>query len=83
MPRPGAGAAAGGRAFLSPLLSCQVQPAAALARIAGLHRWQILLKSLDAGPLHRFVERLLAEHPGSFNSRQVRVVVDVDPLFLM
>jgi hypothetical protein len=29
------------------------------------------------------VERLLAEHPESFNSRQVRVVVDVDPLFLM
>ncbi len=57
--------------------------AAALARIAGLHRWQILLKSPDTGPLHRFVERLLAEHPGSFNSRQVRVVVDVDPLFLM
>jgi primosomal protein N' (replication factor Y) len=57
--------------------------AAALARIAGLYRWQILLKSPDAGPLHRFVERLLAEHPGSFNNRQVRVVVDVDPLFLM
>jgi primosomal protein N' (replication factor Y) len=57
--------------------------AAALARIAGLHRWQILLKSPDTGPLHRFVERLLAEHPESFNNRQVRVVVDVDPLFLM
>jgi len=57
--------------------------AAALARIAGLHRWQILLKSADNGPLHRFVERLLAEHPESFNSRQARVVVDVDPLFLM
>jgi len=57
--------------------------AAALARIAGLHRWQILLKSADNGPLHRFVERLLAVHPESFNSRQARVVVDVDPLFLM
>jgi hypothetical protein len=42
-----------------------------------------LLKSPDTGPLHRFVERLLVEHPESFNNRQVRVVVDVDPLFLM
>jgi primosomal protein N' (replication factor Y) (superfamily II helicase) len=57
--------------------------AASLARIAGFHRWQILLKSPDTGPLHRFVERLMAEHPESFNNRRVRVVVDVDPLFLM
>ncbi len=56
---------------------------AALSRIAGHYRWQILLKSPRSGPLQRFVQRLLAEGPRGFGDRQVRVVVDVDPLFLM
>jgi primosomal protein N' (replication factor Y) len=56
---------------------------AALSRIAGHYRWQLLLKSLNGGALHRFVDRLLAEHPQAFAARSARVVIDVDPFFMM
>jgi primosomal protein N' (replication factor Y) len=56
---------------------------AALSRIAGHYRWQMLLKSPRSGALHRFVERLLSDHPDAFTNRHVRVVIDVDPLFMM
>jgi len=42
---------------------------AALARIAGNFRWQVLLKSLNGGALHRFMDRLIAEHPQVFAAR--------------
>jgi primosomal protein N' (replication factor Y) len=56
---------------------------AALARIAGNFRWQVLLKSLNGGALHRFMDRLIAEHPQVFAARSERVVIDVDPFFMM
>jgi primosomal protein N' (replication factor Y) len=56
---------------------------AALARIAGHYRWQILLKSPRSGSLRRFVLRLRADNPRRFSNRHVRLVVDVDPQFLM
>jgi primosomal protein N' (replication factor Y) len=56
---------------------------AALARIAGHFRWQVLLKSPNGGALHRFMDRLIAEHPQVFAGRSVRVLIDVDPFFLM
>jgi primosomal protein N' (replication factor Y) len=56
---------------------------AALARIAGHFRWQILIKSRQAAVLHRFADRLLAGETRAFTGRQVRTVIDVDPLFLM
>jgi primosomal protein N' (replication factor Y) len=56
---------------------------APLARIAGQFRWQILVKSPQAGSLHRFVDRLLAARPPSLTRQRVRMIVDVDPLFLM
>jgi len=56
---------------------------AALARIAGHFRWQVLLKSLNGGELHRFVDRLIAEQPQAFAARSERVVIDVDPFFMM
>ncbi len=56
---------------------------AALSRIAGYYRWQILLKSPRSGTLRRFVLRLRADCPRRFASRHVRVVIDVDPQFLM
>ncbi len=56
---------------------------AALARIAGKYRWQILLKSQRVGTLHRFVRRVMAESPAFFNRRGVNVAVDVDPFFMM
>ena len=57
--------------------------AASLAKIAGRYRWQILLKGMRAKALHQFVGRLLFENPALFNNRSVRVVIDVDPIFLM
>jgi primosomal protein N' (replication factor Y) len=56
---------------------------APLARIAGQYRWQILVKSPSGGALHRFVDRLLAAHPHGPVGKRVRMVVDVDPLFLL
>jgi primosomal protein N' (replication factor Y) len=56
---------------------------APLARIAGRHRWQILVKGRDTGSLHRFVRELNVGHRASPAGRRVRVIVDVDPFFLM
>jgi primosomal protein N' (replication factor Y) len=56
---------------------------AALARIAGKYRWQILLKGQRVGTLHRFVWRVMRENPALFNRRGVTVAVDVDPFFMM
>ena len=57
--------------------------AASLPKIAEQYRWQILLKGIRAKALHQFVSQLLFEHPTLFNSRTVRVAVDVDPIFLL
>jgi primosomal protein N' (replication factor Y) len=54
-----------------------------LAKIARRYRWQILLKGRQAKALHQFVSQLLAENTTVFHHRQVRVVIDVDPLFLL
>lgn len=56
---------------------------APLSRIAKLYRWQILLKSTDAKPLHRFIYRLLFKNGLKFNTKNVKLVVDVDPFFMM
>jgi len=57
--------------------------AASLTKIAERYRWQILLKGMRVKALHQFVSQLLFENPTVFNSRTVRVVIDVDPMFLM
>ena len=56
---------------------------AALARIAGHYRWQLLLKSTDGRALHRFAEQLIAEQPQLFGARSTRVVMDVDPVSML
>jgi primosomal protein N' (replication factor Y) len=56
---------------------------AALTRIAGRYRWQILIKGAGAGPLHRFARLLISENPTLFHRRGVHVAVDVDPVFVM
>ena len=57
--------------------------AASLTKIAERYRWQILLRAMRAKALHQFVGQLLFENSAVFNSRAVRVVIDVDPIFLM
>jgi primosomal protein N' (replication factor Y) len=56
---------------------------ASLPRIAERYRWQILLKCENAGILHAFMGRLMAEHPAHFANRRVRTVIDVDPYFML
>lgn len=57
---------------------------APLAKIANHYRWQILLKGTGIGPLHRFIRRLMfGEAAGCFRNRNVKVLVDVDPLYML
>jgi primosomal protein N' (replication factor Y) len=56
---------------------------ASLPRIAQFFRWQILLKSVRTKALHDFAGRLMADHATSFGRRDVKVVIDVDPYFMM
>jgi len=54
-----------------------------LPRVAGHYRWQILLKGRGVGPLHRFVRELLTHSRSLFSNRQVKIVVDVDPFYML
>ena len=54
-----------------------------LTKVARRYRWQILLKGKHARSLHQFVSQLLAENSTLFHHRQVRAVIDVDPVSLM
>ncbi len=54
-----------------------------MTRIAGRYRRQILLKSSSAAALHRLARALRFECPQVFSQRDVRVAVDVDPVFMM
>ena len=56
---------------------------ASLTRIAGRYRWQVLLKGLNAGALHQFINQLLSDNPSVFTRQPIQVAIDVDPLFLM
>ena len=56
---------------------------ASIAKIAKRYRWQILLKGLNAKLLHQFVKHLLFKNKSIFSNKSVKVVVDVDPFFMM
>ena len=56
---------------------------APLPRIAKHFRWQILFKGLSAKHLHWFVHQLLFKNRERISSRDVKMVVDVDPFFMM
>jgi primosomal protein N' (replication factor Y) len=56
---------------------------APLYRIAGKYRWQILLKSVEVQPLHRFLHNLWLVNKAKINRRDVTVILDVDPVFMM
>ena len=56
---------------------------APLTRIAKHFRWQILLKGLSAKHLHWFVHQLLFKNRERISSRDVKMVVDVDPFVMM
>jgi primosomal protein N' (replication factor Y) len=54
-----------------------------LTRVARRYRRQILLKGSNTRMLHQFINQLMTEHPTLFNHRQVKVAIDVDPIFMM
>ena len=56
---------------------------AALTKIAGRYRWQILAKGTGVRPLHGFVRSLISENQALFHRRAVHIAVDVDPVFVM
>ncbi len=56
---------------------------AAMHRVAGRYRWQILLRGPSAAGLNRFVRGLLYDDGPNYNRQGVKVFVDVDPLFMM
>ena len=56
---------------------------APIYKLSNRYRWQILLKSSAASPLKNFVRRLLEESGARLKRGGVRLVVDVDPFFMM
>lgn len=56
---------------------------ASLTKIAKRYRWQILLKGMRVGALHKFIGQLLADNSTVFHNPGVRVVIDVDPVSLL
>ncbi|MEE4609136.1 MAG: primosomal protein N' [Desulfobacteraceae bacterium] len=52
---------------------------APIEKIAGRHRWQLLIKDADVQRLRRLLCRIQAEALGARRPRDVRVVIDVDP----
>jgi len=55
---------------------------APVPKIAGRFRWQILLKGKEIKQLHRFARTIIIENAQKGN-RDVGVIVDVDPYFMM
>jgi primosomal protein N' (replication factor Y) len=56
---------------------------AAMHRVAGRYRWQILLQGPSAAELNRLVRELLYGPDAGYNRGGIKVIVDVDPLFMM
>lgn len=55
---------------------------APVPKIAGRFRWQLLLKGKEIKQLHRFARTIIIENAQKGN-RDVGVIVDVDPYFMM
>jgi len=56
---------------------------ASLQKIASFYRWQILLKGNSSQSLHQFIHSLFLENIYKTAKRDVQVVIDVDPLYMM
>ncbi len=56
---------------------------APVSKIANRFRWQMLLKSTHVKILHRFVHQLVSESRSIMKNRDVQLVIDVDPMFMM
>ncbi|MDY6825241.1 MAG: primosomal protein N' [Thermodesulfobacteriota bacterium] len=54
-----------------------------LHKLANRYRWQILLKAPAANLIKQFITRLISENGPAIKKGNVRLVVDVDPFFMM
>ena len=52
----------------------------ALARLRGQHRWHLMLKGTSARTLHDAAAAARVAHEATKAARQVRMIVDVDPV---
>jgi primosomal protein N' (replication factor Y) len=52
---------------------------APIARVRGKHRYQLLLRAAEHGPLHRLGRALQEQH----QARGVELAIDVDPVALL
>ena len=51
--------------------------------IAKKYRWQILLKGLSVKSLNQFIKQLLFKNRSKFDAKDVKIIIDVDPFFMM
>jgi len=72
-----------GRSEFSSAITILGPIEAPLTRISGRYRWQIFIKGLNTGVLHRYVRQLSAIPSLRFNDHQIRVAIDVDPYLMM
>jgi primosomal protein N' (replication factor Y) len=56
---------------------------ATLHQVAGRFRWQLLVKGPQSSALNRFARHLLQAMGPSQGAASVKVIVDVDPFFMM
>ena len=56
---------------------------AALHQVAGRFRWQLLIKAPLPSVLNRFARQLLQATGPSTGPAAAKVIIDVDPLFMM
>jgi primosomal protein N' (replication factor Y) len=56
---------------------------AALPRLAGRHRWQLLVKAPYSRVLNGLMRSLIERHPEAFRPKNVLVAVDIDPVDML
>ena len=56
---------------------------APVPKISKRYRWQILLKGSNVKTLHHFVHKTLFEERSLIRNKRVKIVVDVDPVYMM
>lgn len=56
---------------------------AAIPKLADQYRWQVLLKCADAAPLHRMARLIVRDSQTAPTKDGVRIIIDIDPYYLM
>jgi primosomal protein N' (replication factor Y) (superfamily II helicase) len=54
-----------------------------ISRISSMFRWQLLIKGKTFSSLHNFTKKLFYNNQRLFNDKKIKVVIDVDPFFML